>query len=92
MSTLDDWIADACRTLELPVESISDDLRDQLLELTRQAAHGVARIAGPLTTYLVGLAVAGGTPASDAVRRLSELAAARAPQDGDETSDDRPGS
>lgn len=31
-----------------------------LLDLTREAAHGVERIAGPLTTFLVGVAVGRG--------------------------------
>ncbi len=84
MSTLDDWIADAADALSLPSASIPADLRDELLELTRDVAHGVARIAGPLTCYLVGLAVAGGAAPSTAVRTLKELAAARA-TDGAET-------
>lgn len=84
MSTLDDWIADASEALGLPAESITHDLRDQLLDLTRDVAHGVARVAGPLTTYLVGLAVGGGMPPTTAVARLSVLAAARADQDDED--------
>jgi hypothetical protein len=84
MSTLDDWIADACHALELPADALSSDLRDQLLELTKDVAHGVTRVAGPLTTYLAGLAIGRGTPPSAAIRRLAELAAGRADQDGDE--------
>lgn len=37
-----------------------------LLDLTRDVAHGVMRPAAPITTYLVGLAVAGGMPFEDA--------------------------
>ncbi|MBT2484478.1 MULTISPECIES: DUF6457 domain-containing protein [unclassified Microbacterium] len=40
---------------------------DDLLNLTREAAHGVTRPAGPLTTYLVGRAVAQGTPLAEAI-------------------------
>ena len=32
----------------------------QLLDLTREVAHGVERVAGPLTTFLVGVAVGRG--------------------------------
>lgn len=39
----------------------------ELLDLTREVAHGVTRPAGPLTTYLVGRAVAQGTPLAEAV-------------------------
>lgn len=37
-----------------------------LLDLTRDVAHAVMRPAGPITTYLVGLAVAGGMSFEDA--------------------------
>ena len=78
MSSLDDWIADAAEALSLPPAPIPPELRDALLELTRDVAHGVARIAGPLTCYLVGLAVADGAVPSEAVATLKDLAAARA--------------
>ncbi len=84
MSTLDDWIADAAEALSLPPASIPIGLRDDLLDLTRDVAHGVARIAGPLTCYLVGLAVANGVAPSTAVSALKDLVAAReAPSDAD---------
>ena len=79
MSTLDDWIADAAEALSLPAAPIPVDLRDDLLELTRDVAHGVARVAGPLTCYLVGLAVADGAVPSVAIATLKELVAARQP-------------
>lgn len=47
-----------------------------LLNLTRDAAHGVTRPAGPLTTYLVGLAVAGGMSPQEAADRTREVIAA----------------
>lgn len=83
MSSLEDWIADAADALSLPAAPISTDLRDALLELTRDVAHGVARIAGPLTCYLVGLAVADGAVPSVAINKLKELAAARQPDPTD---------
>lgn len=71
-------MADAALALELPPAPMTVDLRDDLLDLTRDVAHGVARIAGPLTCYLVGLAVANGMTAATAVQNLKELAAQRA--------------
>lgn len=47
---------------ELPGEmdaSLSDDDREALLDLARVAAHRSERIAAPLTTFLLGLALAG---------------------------------
>lgn len=86
MSTLDDWIDSAEKALDLPPGTLPKDLRDDLLGLTRDVAHGVARIAGPLTCYLAGLAVArGGDPAAVA-STLRDLVPAQQPGGGPETS------
>jgi molybdopterin-guanine dinucleotide biosynthesis protein A len=73
-SVLDEWIAAA--KAELGVE-LDVDIR-LLLDLARDAAHGVDRPAAPLTTFLVGYAAAkagGGEQAvAEAVRRASALA------------------
>jgi len=87
MSTLDDWIIDASRALDLPADSIPADLRDDLLDLTRDVAHGVARIAGPLTTYLVGIAVGRGQAPSAAVATVAALV----PPPSDDSSDKQQG-
>jgi hypothetical protein len=79
MSTLDDWIAQASGSLDLPADSMTNDLRDELLDLTRDVAHGVARIAGPLTCYLVGVAVGRGADASQALASLTALVPAAEP-------------
>ncbi|SNQ49025.1 Molybdopterin-guanine dinucleotide biosynthesis protein A [Frankia canadensis] len=68
---LDRWVAEVCA--ELGLDSSALDVTD-LLDLTREVAHGVARPAAPLTAFLVGLG-AGGDPAAvraaaDAVRGL----------------------
>lgn len=72
MNVLEEWVAQVCAELDVPAPD-----RDLVLDLARDVAHGVARPAAPLTTYLVGLAAgaAGGGP--EAVRaaadRVSEL-------------------
>ena len=73
MSTLDDWITQASSALDLPTDSIPAELRTELLELTRDVAHGVARIAGPLTTYLVGVAVGRGQAPASALAFVAAL-------------------
>lgn len=83
MSTLETWIAESSAALNLPSDSVDTAVRDELLDVTRDVAHGVARIAGPITTYLIGLAVGAGMPRADAIRIVSGLAAAHA--------DDSPG-
>ncbi|MDQ3154694.1 MAG: DUF6457 domain-containing protein [Actinomycetota bacterium] len=53
MSALDAWTAEVCHALDLDPGSLD---RDLLLDLAKEVAHGVARPAAPLTTFLVGLA------------------------------------
>jgi hypothetical protein len=83
MSTLDDWIIDASRALDIPADSIPADLRNDLLDLTRDVAHGVARVAGPLTTYLIGIAVGRGQAPSAALAAVSGLLPAEPDQPTD---------
>ena len=73
MSTLDDWMTQATRALDLPTDCVPTELRDELLDLTRDVAHGVARIAGPLTCYLVGVAVGRGQTPSVALAALTAV-------------------
>jgi hypothetical protein len=63
---LDEWVAALAARLGLDPAQVPIGA---LLDVTRDAAHNVARPAGPLTTYLIGVAAArdGGT-AADAER------------------------
>ena len=72
MSTLDDWIMRAAGDLGLPPDLITADLRAELLDVTRDVAHGVARVAGPLTCYLIGVAVGRGDPPHAALATLKK--------------------
>ena len=73
MSPLDDWIAQASTALDVPADALSTELRNELLDLTRDVAHGVARIAGPLTCYLVGVAVGRGADPDAALAALTAV-------------------
>ncbi|NGN70254.1 molybdenum cofactor guanylyltransferase [Streptomyces sp. A7024] len=74
-NVLDEWLTAAKQELgiELDVDTAA------LLDLAREAAHGVARPAAPLTTFLVGYAAAqaGGGPeaVAQAARKAAALAA-----------------
>ncbi|MBH1934690.1 NTP transferase domain-containing protein [Streptomyces sp. AV19] len=82
-TVLDEWIAAV--KAELGIELDVD--RAGLLDLARDAAHGVARPAAPLTTFLVGYAAAlrGGGPeeVARAAGQAAALAARWAEEDGD---------
>lgn len=57
------WTAELAEALGFPEDFTLD--RDVVLDLARDAAHGVARPAAPLTTFLVGYVAGlrGGSPA-----------------------------
>jgi hypothetical protein len=67
---MDDWITAACLDLGIsPPVNIPE-----ILDLARDAAHNVERPAAPISTYLLGYAVAQGADLTEAAARLSRLA------------------
>ena len=60
MDELAAWVDELAAALDVDASAVD---RDLLLDVARDAAHGVARPAAPLTTFLVGLAAgrAGGS-------------------------------
>lgn len=74
---MDEWIA-AVRQ-ELGLDSTVDV--DVILDVARVAAHNVARPAAPVTTFLLGIAVAGGADVADAARGIEALASGWTPSD-----------
>jgi len=71
LNVLKEWTALVCQ--ELGIDPATVD-RDEVLDLTREVAHGVARPAAPLTAYLLGVAQGAGTAPPDIVERLTVLA------------------
>ncbi len=74
MSTMDDWISALKSEFDLDLDL---DIHD-VLDVTKVAAHNVARPAAPVTAFLVGFAAAraGGDAAAieDVCRRTTSLA------------------
>lgn len=67
---MDDWIAEVMREL-----GISDAPNvDAILDVARDAAHAVARPAAPVTTFLMGIAVAEGSDPKAVAELVSRLA------------------
>ncbi|WIA99557.1 MULTISPECIES: DUF6457 domain-containing protein [unclassified Curtobacterium] len=83
------WTAELAEALGFPEDFTLD--RDVVLDLARDAAHGVARPAAPLTTFLVGYAAGlrGGSPADveAAAATATRLASARDAGAGPSTDD-----
>ena len=69
------WIAELCAALDVDPASVDATL---VLDLARDAAHGVARPAAPLTTFLVGLAAGRKGGGKAAINEMAEIAAALA--------------
>ncbi|MFE9311422.1 NTP transferase domain-containing protein [Streptomyces sp. NPDC006706] len=78
---LDEWISAVKDELGIDLDV---DTR-ALLDLARDAAHGVARPAAPLTTFLVGYAAAQAEGGPEAVAEAARKAAALAQRWADET-------
>jgi len=74
MAEVETWLAEVAGALGIPLEEVLPGaLRSELLDLTGDIAHNVVRLAVPLTSYLMGVAVGRGTPAEDAVRVVGDL-------------------
>ena len=75
---LDSWVHELTTALGVDASAVNVPL---LLDVARDAAHGVARPAAPLTTFLVGLAAgrSGGDPeaVAEAAATAQRLLAAR---------------
>lgn len=74
---MDEWI-NAVK-IELNIEENPDI--NLILDVAREAAHNVRRPAAPITTYLLGYAVAKGANLADATAKIEELAKAWKPED-----------
>lgn len=73
---LERWAGDLAAALDLDAAGLADI--PLILDLAREAAHGVARPAAPITTFLVGLALGRQGGAADELRDLAERASALA--------------
>lgn len=69
MSTMSDWVAAV--SAELGLDGAADV--DLILEVAADAAHGVARPAAPVTTYLLGVAVGRGADPAEAAEQIKRL-------------------
>ena len=58
--TLKEWLETAAAELDVADVDLDDAAVQILLDLARDAAHEVERVAAPLTTFLVGVAVGRG--------------------------------
>lgn len=65
------WVNDLAD--ELGVSRLSEDEVTSILDSARDIAHRAERMYTPVSTYLMGVAVAGGTSLEDARTKVEEL-------------------
>jgi hypothetical protein len=74
VADIEGWLSEVGLALGVPVEEVLPEaIRLELLGLTGEIAHNVVRIAVPLTSYLVGVAVGQGASPQEALRMVAEL-------------------
>jgi hypothetical protein len=67
---MDKWIRAVQKELAINVEVD----QESILNLARDAAHTIERKAAPITTFLLGIAVAGGADSKQAASQIELLA------------------
>ena len=70
----EEWIDELCEMLSIDPNDVDIE---GLLDLSRQAAHGIERRAAPVTTYLIGVAVGAGADADEVMAKVTGLLADR---------------
>jgi len=75
---MNEWLQEVIRALDLSevAPSISESDLAAILDVARHAAHEVERPAAPVTTYLMGMAVARGSDIQEVSRTIENLAKA----------------
>jgi hypothetical protein len=74
---MSEWVAEVCRDLELELAD-QDATVNQVLDLTADVAHGVARPAAPVTAFLIGLAAGRSAHPDETVAELTRTLGERA--------------
>ena len=71
---LDEWLAAVSAEIGTTDFTFNNDAIHTLLDLARDSAHEVERVAAPLTTFLVGIAVGRGEPLGAVAAKATALA------------------
>ncbi|HZB79088.1 MAG TPA: DUF6457 domain-containing protein [Actinomycetota bacterium] len=67
----EEWVEEACKALAVEPDDVDTE---ELLDLSREIAHGVERRAAPVATFLLGLVVGRGADYDEALAALRETA------------------
>lgn len=78
---LQQWLSTLTHELGLDDVTLDDEVVRTLLDLARDCAHEIERVAAPLSTYLVGVAVGRGAQVEYASGRATALLPGSGPAD-----------
>ena len=68
------WLDEVAGALDVTLEDVLPQAtQEELLTLTGDIAHNVVRLAVPLSSYLIGVAVGRGASAQEAIRLVGGL-------------------
>jgi len=74
MADVEAWLGEVGAGLGVPVDEVlPESVREGMLALTGDIAHNVVRLAVPLSSYLIGVAVGRGASAEEAIRLVGGL-------------------
>lgn len=74
MADVEEWLDEVAGTLDLVVDDVLPEaIRTELLDLTGDIAHSVVRLAVPLSSYLIGVAVGRGAAPQEAITTVGAL-------------------
>jgi len=74
MADVETWLDEVAGALDISLEGLLPAAtQEELLTLTGEIAHNVVRLAVPLSSYLIGVAVGRGASPQEAMRIVGEL-------------------
>jgi len=76
---LSTWLASVAERLGIADVPLTEEAVQILLDLARDSAHEVERVAAPLTTFLAGVAVGRGADLARTSRAVTDLLALPGP-------------
>ena len=74
MADVEIWLGEVAGALDVTLDDVlPEGLQSELLDLTGDIAHNVVRLAVPLSSYLIGVAVGRGASPEEAIRIVGAL-------------------
>ena len=74
MADVEVWLGEVAGALGVTLEDVlPEGLQSGLLDLTGDIAHNVVRLAVPLSSYLIGVAVGRGAAPEEAIAAVAAL-------------------